>query len=90
VTVALAADAASPALTSPLEVVCDPTLGSNTRTRVSQKIIRNNKRISLLAPTEGIHRVIGSVAGTLEMSVRTCSQFLSGLNANARQVLRQF
>jgi hypothetical protein len=46
VTVAVAADMASMALTLTFGVVCDPPLGNNTRTTASQNAIRTRKRMT--------------------------------------------
>ena len=46
-TVAIAADIASRALTFTVGIRCDPPLGSKTRMTVSQNAIRNRKRMTL-------------------------------------------
>src|SRR5262249_24255329 len=90
-TVALAADMASVALTLILGVGCDPPLGSSARTSVSQNAIRNRNRMTVLEfPRPLLAAWERTVAPRLEAAVRSGSRFLSILELNQPRSFRKF
>src|SRR5262249_60403311 len=89
-TVALAADMASIALTLILGVGCEPPLGSSARTSVSQNAIRNRNRMTVLeSPRPLLAAWEQTVAARLEAAVRGGSRLLSLLELNQPRCFRK-
>src|SRR5712671_6217476 len=92
VTVALAADMASSALTlPPLGVGCEPPLGSSTKMTVSQNAIRKrNRMIPVPIPAAVGRRMDTSLARRLEMAVGEIVGLLPIFDANKPRFFGKF
>src|SRR5262249_13903972 len=92
VTVALATDIASSAVTLMPGVGCDPPLGSKTRTTASQNVTRNRKRMNhaLKSPRLLIAAMGRTLAASLETRVRASPLFLYRFEENEPRVFRKF
>src|SRR5262245_37406278 len=91
-TVACAADMASPALTLTFGAGCDPPLGSNARMTVSQNTIRNRNRMGSPRNRRGPSAAAldGTIAARLEAQVGDGAYFLPIFEFNQLRCFGKF